>query len=93
MPIHQRNMQLTHTQQPPLQRFQLATAQLGAVQKLYQRKEDPLKLAEQLQEVMGMVHEIRREVLTQELTSVLHNEVLPAETRKEKVVKIFQLLA
>jgi hypothetical protein len=59
---------------------------------LYQRKEDPLELVQPLHTVMGMLHEIRREVLTQELTTVLHNEDLPETARKEKVVKIFHLL-
>jgi hypothetical protein len=59
---------------------------------MYQRKEAPLELIQPLHAVLGMLHEIRREILLQELTIVLHNEDLPTATRKEKVVKLFQLL-
>ncbi len=59
---------------------------------LYQRKEDPLELVQPLHPVMGMLQEIRREVLLPELTTVLNNEDLPETVRNEKVVKIFQLL-
>jgi DNA-binding FrmR family transcriptional regulator len=71
--------------------FHSEIAQLEAILNLYQRKEDPLKLAQQLQAVIGTVNEILWDLLTQELTTVLHNEDLPAARRKEKVVRIFQL--
>jgi phosphopantothenate synthetase len=51
------------------------------------------EIVQALQEVIDLLQEIRREVLRQELTSVLHNETLSVETRKERVAKIFQLLA
>jgi hypothetical protein len=60
---------------------------------LYQRKEDPLALVQPLRTVMGMLQEIRREVLFQELRSVLRNEDLPEAIRNKKVVTIFRLLA
>jgi hypothetical protein len=39
-----------------------------------------------------MLQEIRRKVLLQELTTVLHNKDLPEPVRNEKVARIFQLL-
>jgi hypothetical protein len=36
-----------------------------------------------------MLQEIRREILLQELTTVLHDEAIPAVTRNETVGKIF----
>jgi hypothetical protein len=53
---------------------------------MYQRKEAPLELAEQLQAVIGVIQKIRWELLTWELTTILHNEALSAATRKERVV-------
>jgi hypothetical protein len=76
-----------------VQKLQSATAYLETIQEIYQSKEAPLELVQSVQTVVGMLQEIRREVLLQELTSVLHNEALPTAARKEKVVKIFQLLA
>jgi DNA-binding FrmR family transcriptional regulator len=70
-----------------------ATAYVETILELYQSKEDPLLLAQQLKSVSGLLHEIRRELLTQELTAILRNEALPVATRNEKVVKIFQSLA
>jgi hypothetical protein len=72
--------------------LQSATAYLETILELYQNKEAPLELAEHLQAVIGMIQKIRWELLIRELTTILHNEALPAATRKEKVVKIFQLL-
>jgi hypothetical protein len=68
--------------------LQSATAYLETIQEKYQDKEAPLELVQPLHAVIGMLQEIRREILLQELTTVLHNEDLP-----RKVVKIFQLLA
>ena len=76
-----------------MHKLQSATAYLETILEMYQRKEAPLKLAEQLQGVIGVIRGIRREVLIQELTTILHNEDLPESGRKEKVGKIFQLLA
>jgi DNA-binding FrmR family transcriptional regulator len=86
-------MPVRYNQEPIVRKLQSATAYIETIQELYQRKEARLELVQLLQAVGGMLHEIRREVLLQELTSVLHNEALPPATRKEKVVKIFQLLA
>jgi NAD(P)H-nitrite reductase large subunit len=91
--MHMRDMQVIHTQEPLAQKLQSAIAYLETFLELYQRKEDPLELVQPLHTVMGMLQEIRREVLLQELTTVLNNEDLPRAERKEKVVKIFQLLA
>jgi hypothetical protein len=76
-----------------VRKLQSATAYLETILALYQRKEAPLELVQLLQAMVSVVQEIHREVLLQELTSVLHNEALPTAARKEKVVKIFQLLA
>jgi NAD(P)H-nitrite reductase large subunit len=73
-------------------KLQSAIAYVETFLELYQRKEDPLELVQPLEAVVGMLREIRQEVLLQELTTILHNEDLPAATKKEKVVKIFQLL-
>ena len=70
-----------------------ATAYVETFLELYQRKEEPIELVEPLDTVMGILQEIRRKVLLQELTTVLNNEDLPEIVRNEKVVKIFQLLA
>jgi DNA-binding FrmR family transcriptional regulator len=86
-----KDIQAKHNREPLVPKFQSEIAQLEAILNLYQRKEDPLKLAQQLQAVIGTVNEIRWDLLTQELTTVLHNEDLPAARRKEKVVRIFQL--
>jgi DNA-binding FrmR family transcriptional regulator len=76
-----------------VRKVQSAIAYLETIQEKYQDKEAPLKVVQLLQAVVGVLQEIRREVLLQELTSVLHNEAISAATRKEKVVKIFQSLA
>ena len=76
-----------------VRKMESATTYVETLQELYQRKEAPLELVQALQEVVGLLQEIRREVLLQELTRVLHNGDLPRAERKEKVVKIFQLLA
>ncbi len=88
-----------HGRDRVVRKLQSATAYVDTIQELYQshvrrgqRKEAPLELVQPLQAVMGLLQEIRREVLLQELTSVLHNEALPAAARKAKVVKLFQLL-
>jgi hypothetical protein len=86
-------MPATYNQEPIVRKFESATAYIETIQELYQRKEARLELVQLLQAVGAMLHEIRREVLLQELTCVLHNEALPRAERKEKVVKIFQLLA
>jgi hypothetical protein len=86
-------MQVMHNQEPIVRKLHSATAYIETFLKLYQRKEAPLKLIEPLHAVVSMLHEIRQEVLTQELTTVLNNEDLPETVRNEKVVSIFQLLA
>ena len=75
-----------------IQKLQSATAYLETVQEKYQDKEASCELIEPLHAVVEMLKEIHREVLIQELRSVLHNADLPAVVRKEKVVTIFQLL-
>jgi hypothetical protein len=74
-------------------KLQAATTYVETLQELYQSREAALEIVQALQEVIDLLQEIRREVLRQELTSVLHNETLSVETRKERVAKIFQLLA
>jgi hypothetical protein len=91
--IHRMDTQAIHNQQPIVRKLQSATASLETILERYQGNEDPLELAEQLQAVIKLIRGIRREVLLQELTTVLHNEDLPTATRKDKVVKLFQLLA
>jgi hypothetical protein len=99
-------MQLKHNQEPLVHKLQSATAYVETILELYQRnvrgsqtsrrsqrKVAPLELVQSLQAVVDVLHEIRREVLLQELTTVLHNEALPTAARNEKVVKIFQSLA
>jgi hypothetical protein len=88
-----RGKQGIHNEAPLALKLHSATAYLETLLELYQRRETPMKLAEQLQGVIGMIRGIRREVLTRELTAVLHNEDLPEAGRIEKVGKIFQLLA
>jgi hypothetical protein len=90
--MYMRDMQLIHSQEPLAQKLQSAIAYMETFLEQYQRKEDPLELVQPLHTVMGMLQEIRREVLTRELTTVLNNEDLPETVRNEKVVRIFQLL-
>jgi DNA-binding FrmR family transcriptional regulator len=85
-------MQARDNQDPLVGKLQSATAQLETILRLYQRNEDPLMLAEQLQGVIGALKKIQREVVTQELQRVLSTEALPAATRKEKVEKLFHLV-
>ena len=73
-------------------KLQSATAYVESIQELYQRKEALLEIVQSLHVVVSLLQEIRREVLLQELISVLHDEVLPVESRKEKVVKLFQFI-
>ena len=87
-----RGKQGRHTETALALKLHSATAYLEALLGLYQRKETPMKIAEQLQGVIGMIRGIRQEVLTRELTSVLHNEDLPEAIRKQKVGALFQLL-
>jgi hypothetical protein len=93
-------MPAIHNQESIVRKLESATAYIETIQELYQRnarrshrKEARLELVQLLHAVGALLHEIRREVLLQELTSVLHSEVLPIAIRNEKVVKIFQLLA
>jgi hypothetical protein len=88
-----RDIQTRHKQDPLARKLQSATAYVETFLELYQRKEDPLELVQPLHAVMGMLQEVRREVLTQELTTVLNDENLPEAARNEEVEKIFQLLA
>ena len=91
--ILMKDIQARYTQDPLTRKMESATAYVETLQELYQRREAPLEIVWALQEVIDLLQEIHREVLLQELTSVLHNEDLPRAERKEKVVKIFQLLA
>jgi hypothetical protein len=86
------DIQAKHNQDPLTRKLQSATAYVETFLELYQRKEDPLELIQPLHTVMGMLQEIRRKILLQELTTVLNNEDLPETVRNEKVVRIFQLL-
>jgi hypothetical protein len=70
-----------------------AITYVETLQELYQGKEPPLEIVQALQEVVGLLQEIRREVLLQELTRVLHNGDLPEAVRNEKVGRIFKSLA
>jgi hypothetical protein len=90
--ILMKDIQVRSKQDPLARKLQSATAYLETLLELYQRTEDPLELIQPLHTVMGMLQDIRREVLTRELTTVLNNEDLPETVRKEKVVSIFQLL-
>jgi hypothetical protein len=92
MRILMKDILTRHKQDPLARKLQSATAYVETFLELYQSNEDPLELAGQLQAAIDVLREIRREVLLQELTTVLHNEDLPETVRNEKVVKIFQLL-
>ena len=59
---------------------------------MYQDKEVPLALIEPLHAVGSMLQEIRREILLQELATVLRSETRWTAIQKEKVVALFQLL-
>jgi hypothetical protein len=74
-----------------VQKLQSTTTYLETILEKYQNNEDPLKLAQQLQGVIGKLAKIRREVITQELTRVGNDEALPAATRKATGAKLFQL--
>jgi hypothetical protein len=67
-----------------IQKLQSATAYLETIQGKYQDKEAPLALIQPLHAVIGMLQEIRRQILLQELTTILHNEALSRATQKEK---------
>ena len=82
-----------HRKEILVRKMESATVYVETLMEVYQGKEPPLEIVQALQEVVGLLQEIRREVLLQELTSVLHNEDLPEAVRKEKVGKLFQLLA
>ena len=81
-----RGKQGMHTEAALGLKLHSATAYIETFLELYQRKEASLELVQPLQAVLGMLHEIHREVLLQELTRVLHNEELATAERKEKVV-------
>jgi hypothetical protein len=76
-----------------VRKLQSAIAYVETVQELHRSEEAPLEIIQALQAVVAMLQEIRREVLLQELTRILHNEHLSEAARKEKVGKIFQSLA
>jgi hypothetical protein len=88
-----KDIQAKSKQDPLARKLQSATASVETFLELYQRKEHPLELVQSPHAVMGMLQEIRREILLQELMTVLHNKDLPEAVRNEKVVRIFQLLA
>jgi hypothetical protein len=91
--MQKRDIQARHNQDLTIRKLQSATAYLETIQEVYQDKEAQLELIEPLQAVVSMLQEVHREVLLRELTTVLHNEDLPTATRKDKVAKLFQLLA
>jgi hypothetical protein len=81
-------------------KLQSATVYIETLTEVYQsqvtlgqRKVPPLELVQALQEVVDLLKEIRREVLLQELTRILHNGDLPEVVRNETVGKIFKSLA
>jgi Sec7-like guanine-nucleotide exchange factor len=81
-------------QQDTLSRkLQSATVYVETLMEVYQSREAALEIVQALQEVIDLLQEIRREVLRQELTSIMHNEDLPETVRKERVGKIFKSLA
>jgi hypothetical protein len=88
-----KDIQARYKQDPLAQELRSAIALVETILELYQRNDDPLELVQSLHVVMGMLQEIRQEVLLQELMAVLNNEDLPEAVRNEKVVRIFQLLA
>ena len=51
------DMQTINNQEPLAQKLQSAIAYLETILELYQRNESALKLAEQLQAVIGVIHE------------------------------------
>lgn len=85
-------MQAIHNQESPAYRLRSAIVYLETITEMYESNKDQLLLAQQLKTVSGLLREIRRDLLIQELTTVLHNEDLPGTARKEKVAKIFHLL-
>jgi hypothetical protein len=60
-----------------VRKLQSAITYVEIIHESYQRKEAPLEIVQALQEVVGLLQEIRREVLLQELTSVLSNDDCP----------------
>ncbi len=76
-----------------VRKLQSAIAYLETFQEMYQDKEAPLELVQPLQAVLGMLREIRREIVLQELAAVLRSETRLTAIQKRKVIKIFQLLA
>jgi hypothetical protein len=86
-------MQTVHSQESPAHKLRSVIVYLETIMEMYESKEDQLLLAQQLKSVSGLLQEIRRGLLIQELTTVLHNENLPETASKEKVAKIFHLLA
>jgi DNA-binding FrmR family transcriptional regulator len=85
-------MQARHNQERLVAKLQSAIVYLETIMEVYQSKEDPLELVQALQSVIGVLKEIHREVITQELTSVLSNEALPVATRNATVEKLFQVV-
>jgi DNA-binding FrmR family transcriptional regulator len=85
-------MQTIHNQESPARKLHSVIAYLETITELYESNKDQLLLAQQLKAVSGLLREIRRELLIQELTTVLHNKDLPETARKETVAKIFHLL-
>jgi hypothetical protein len=91
--MRKRDIQIRHNQDLIVRKLQSATAYLETIQEVYQDKDAQRELIEPLQVVVSMLREVQREVLLRELTTVLHNEDLPTTTRKDKVIKLFPLLA
>ena len=73
-------------------KLQSATAYLETFQEMYQDKAALLELIEPLHAVGKMLKVIHREVVLQEVRSVLHHTDLPVAIRKKKVGALFQLL-
>jgi hypothetical protein len=89
MPARHNSRLNQNNQEGLVGKLQAATAKLETIRKLYQSKEAPIELVEHLQAVIGVLKEIQREVVIQELTRVVSNEALPTATRKATVTKLF----
>jgi DNA-binding FrmR family transcriptional regulator len=85
-------MQTIHGQESPAHRLRSVIVYLETIMEMYESQKNQLLLAQQLKSAIGLLQEIRRELLIQELTTVLHNEDLPETARKEKIATIFHLL-
>jgi DNA-binding FrmR family transcriptional regulator len=83
---------MTKLQDPLEHKFQTATGHLEAILKMYQRKDDPFKVAAQLQAVLKALLANYTEILANKSQRVLSDEVLSKEERTAHVKKIFRAL-